>query len=275
MVLARLSGRISGNVKLIFQPAEEGGFGARRLCELGVMAQPKVSAVFGLHGFNDVRVGSIGVKDGPLTACADQFYISVTGKGAHGAYPDRAIDPVVTAARIVDALQHIVAREVTPMNPAVCTVGTIHAGTAENIIPVTAEMSGTLRAYDLPTRELLISSLKRIVRGTAAAMGAKARVRIQRGYPATVNDGQMADVVRAAGRDALGAGKVIEIDTPTMGAEDFSMYLEHAPGAFFRLGTGDGSGKQGAAHSPYFDFNDKAIPVGVKMFVSIVSQMLS
>ena len=273
-VLAKVTSKFAGNVKLIFQPAEEGGAGAKQLCDLGVMTGPKVSAVFGLHGFNEKPVGTIGVIEGPMTACADQFYITVTGKGAHGAYPHKSVDPILISARIVEALQGIVAREVNPLSPAVATVGTIHGGTAENIIPRRVEMSGTLRSYDPEVRPQLIDAVKRISRRTAAAAGGKATVRMAKGYPATINDKASVDVVRRAGRAALGAKNVIELTTPTMGAEDFSFYLHHAPGAFFRLGTGDGTGKQAPGHSPYYDFNDKAIAPGVKMFVAIVREIL-
>lgn len=273
-ILAGLTDKFAGNVKLIFQPAEEGGAGAKKLCDLGVMTRPKVGSVFGLHGFNDLPVGWIGVKDGPFTACADKFYITVKGKGAHGACPDKAVDPIVIAAKIVEGLQTIVSREISPASPAVVTIGMIHGGTADNIIPAEVEMCGTLRSYDLKVRDAMIASLKRIARSTAAAMRGKASVRMDEGYPATINDRACTDVVRQAGGDALGPDKAAEITTAIMGAEDFSYYLAHAPGAFFRLGTGDGTGRQGPAHNPYFDFNDKAIAPGVMMFVAIVRRLL-
>jgi len=273
-ILSQLRDKFAGNVKLIFQPAEEGGAGAKQLCDLGVLTAPKVSAVFGLHGFNANRVGTIGVMDGPMTACAEQFYVMVTGRGAHGAYPHKSVDPILISARIVEALQSIVAREVDPLSPAVVTVGTIHGGTGENIIPKSVRMSGTLRSYDPDVRVQLADAVKRIVRKTAVAAGGKATVRIPEGYPATINDKASVDVIRRAGAAALGADNVVELTTPTMGAEDFSFYLQHVPGAFFRLGTGDGTGKQAPAHNPYFDFNDKAIAHGVKMFVSIVRDVL-
>jgi len=272
-VLAKLTSRFTGNVKLIFQPAEEGGAGAKQLCDLGVMTSPKVSAIFGLHAFNDTPLGTIGVMDGPTTACADQFYITVTGKGAHGAYPHKSVDAILISARIVEALQAIVARQVDPLAPAVVTVGTIHGGTMENIIPRRVEMSGTLRSYDLQVRRQLIDAVKHISRRTAAVLGGKATVRIAEGYPATINDKACVDVVRRAGKAALGADNVIELSRPTMGAEDFSFYLDHAPGAFFRLGTGD-TGHRVGGHSPYYDFNDKAIAPGVKTFVAIVRETL-
>ena len=273
-VLAGMTGKLAGNVKLIFQPAEEGGAGAKILCDMGVMSRPKVSQVYGLHCFNPIPAGAIGVLEGPMTACADQFYITVKGKGAHGAYPDVGIDPIVAACEIVTAIQTIVSREVPPRRAAVVTVGTIHGGTASNIIPEKVELSGTMRSYDPDVRLMLIDSLKRVSKHVASAVGARATVRISSGYPATVNDKSLCDVVRRAGAKALGAAKVIELQEGKMGAEDFSYYLDYAPGAFFRLGTGDGSGKQAPGHNPYFDFNDKAIATGVKMFVAIAQSAL-
>jgi len=274
-VLAPLAKKLTGNVKLIFQPAEEGGAGAKVLCDQGVMTRPKVRAIFALHCFNDAPVGSVAVIDGPITACADQFTITVTGSGAHGAYPHRGVDPILVSARIVDSIQSIVSRELSPLRPGVVTIGTIHGGTAENIIPETVEMTGTLRALDPDTRSHLISSLRRIATRTARAMNARASVRMHTGYPVTCNDKDLNDVVRKVARNVLGPRKVIELGEPAMGAEDFSFYLDHAPGVFFRLGTGDGTGKQAPAHNPYFNFNDRALGPGVKMFVGIVGEMLS
>jgi len=274
-ILARLTGRIAGGVKLIFQPGEEGGAGAKVLCDLGVMSRPKVSAVFALHGFNDTPLGSIAVLEGAVTACAEQFRITVAGSGAHGAYPHKSVDPIVIAARVIDGLQTIVSREVPPLRAAVVTVGQIHGGTTDNIIPDRVVMTGTIRSYDPQLRAGLIASVRRIASRTAAAMKGKATFKLIKSYPATINDAEMLAVVRRAGAAALGAERVVELAEPTMGAEDFSFYLQHAPGAFFRLGTGTGRGDQAPAHNPYFDFNDRAIAPGVKMFVAIVQEMLT
>lgn len=298
-VLSALRAGLRGNVKLFFQPAEEAGDGALMMCDAGVMDRPKVDAVFALHGFPDFPLGSIATTGGPVMAACDAFRLTVIGRGAHGAYPQYSVDPVVAAARIVDALQGIVSREVETGRRAVVTVATIHGGTAVNIIPDRVEMSGTIRSVDEPTRAHLHAAIGRIAVQTARAHRATCKAVIEPGYAAVVNDEAMSDLVRRVAVRKLGEKNTLS-QHPTMGAEDFSYYLRHAPGCIFRLGIGDPTGfvevprgttlqaadprpfrairKQSRRmiplHNSRFDFNDKAIPVGVRMLTEIAREFL-
>jgi len=268
-ILAGLAGRFTGTIKFLFQPCEEGGEGAKQLIAGGAMVRPRVDAIFAMHGYPDLAVGSVAVKSGAITAHADSFTMTVRGKGGHGARPESAVDSVLIAAKIVDAVQTIVSRELSAMTPAVVTVGSIHGGSAENVIPDTVEMSGTIRTFAAAEREHVIASLRRIARRTAEAHGGRCSVRIIDKFRATINDERMTDAVVRAGREVLGPGKVVLLDEPATWSEDFSEYLQHAPGALLLLGLKGRSRPVVALHNPEFDFNDRAIPVGVRMFVQL------
>ena len=249
----------NGPFRFLFQPAEEGAAGAEACVRDGAL--DGVTAALGLHLWNQLPVGKIGVNRGALMAAVDEFAIEITGPGGHGAAPHETSDTIVAAARTVEALQSVVAREVSPLEPAVVTVGTIHGGSAFNVIPTTVTMTGTTRFFSPDVGRALPERIERIVAGTAAAAGVRARVDYRRINRATVNDPAVADVVIAEAERLLGPENV-ETDTRTLGGEDMSVYLEKVPGCFFFVGSAP-EGAHRPHHSPVFDIDERALPIGV------------
>ena len=272
MVLSDFVDELKGPVKFIFQPAEEGGAGGRRMCEEGVLENPSVDAIFGLHGTPDLQIGQIYLRTGTMLASADEFSIKVEGLGAHAAFPHQGVDSVYVASQIVVALQSIVARNTDPLDSVVVTVGKISAGSTSNVIPQTAELLGTVRALTEDTRKETLSLIKRVVEHTASAYGAKAKLLIHKdGYPPTVNDPRARSVVEHVVNEVLGKSiDAVELDRPIMGAEDFAFYGQHIPAFFFALGLRDEDADgYPMLHQPNFDFNDNALFSGIKMHVAI------
>ena len=269
MVLSGLRSKLPGRVRLIFQPAEETVSGAGALVDAGVVDD--VDAIVMLHGWPKMPIGQIGVRNGPAMASSDTFTLEIRGKGGHGAYPHDTIDPIVVGAQVVGALQTIVSREMSPVAPAVVSVTTFHAGTARNIIPEEAQLSGTVRALDPVLRQEMPGRLERIVAGVCAALRAEYTFEYRYGTPVTVNDAAVTDLVRAVGRDILGPENVIELAEPTMGAEDFAYYLQKVPGAMFRLGTGCDY----LLHTPRYDFGDAPLAHGIAMMVATAHRYLT
>lgn len=273
LVLAQRRQKLAGNVRLIFQPAEEGGFGGRYMCEHGAM--DGVSAVFGLHAQPGVPIGSIAVKPGPMSAFGDRVFVSIRGKGGHGARPQSTIDPVLAAAQVIVGCQSIVSRSIDPGEQAVISFCTVHAGTATNVIPDTAEVSGTVRSLNEETRALLQRRIREVCAGVAKATGAKIRVTWRPGYPSVVNDPAMVDLVSQVATEQLGKDKVLPLARASTGAEDFSYYQQIAPGCFFRLGIAEPGQPVHSLHSSSFDFNDKAISFGVSMLAGAAMKFLA
>jgi amidohydrolase len=264
-----------GEVRFLFQPSEEaqdeeGKGGAMRMVEAGALDE--VEAVFGLHSYSDLEAGWIGVRSGPICAAVDTAYVTVLGKGAHGAYPQRGLDPILLASQVIIALHTIVSRRVRPIDPAVITVGTIHGGTAANIIPEEVTFSVTIRSFDPVVRRRLQREIDRAC-GIARALGGNYRLRILEGYPPTVNDGSMTALVQEVAGDLLGPDRVATVD-PTMGAEDFSYYLLEVPGCFFRLGTRVHGEEPRVGHNPRFDLDERALPVGAAMLAAVARRYL-
>lgn len=261
-------------VKLLFQPAEEGGGGGGRLVKAGVLdgrVGPRVEAIFGLHGWPALPVGVVSTKPGPLLAATDTFEVTVRGRGCHGAFPHWGTDAVTTAASMVTNLQQFVSRDLDPTQSAVLSVGIFRAGTATNVIPDVATFSGTARTLTDATRTKLRESVQRRVKGVAEAGGCEAQVQWTDGYPPTVNDPRIAGYVAQVARDSLGEDRFIPTPYPTMGGEDFSYYLEQVPGCFFLIGVmPPGRSEYPALHNDHFDFTDGAIETGVHMFVELV-----
>lgn len=276
IVLSRIADRLPGKVKFIFQPAEEDGGGGGVLCERGVLDNPKVDAAVALHAWPFEAVGTIAIRSGWVMAASNPFTITVHGQGSHGAYPHRGIDSIVVSAHIITALQTIVARTVDPLEPAVVTIGQIHAGAAENVIPAKAVMEGTLRYTRTDLGEQLRERLCRIVEHTATAHGATAEVRVQDGYPPMYNDEALTALIERTGRDLLGDANV-QTQLPTsMGVEDFSYYAHKVPAAMFRLGMRPpSSDTYPTLHNPRFNFNDDALPVGMRMFCEVTRRFLA
>lgn len=281
-VLTQMKDRLSGSVKFIFQPAEEGlpvaqrPAGAEAMVKAGVMQNPKVDAVFGLHVFANVPSGWLTYRSGPFMAASDSFEILVTGRQAHGSSPWRGVDPIVTGAQIVSALQTIVSRSVDITRlPAVVTVGQFTAGVRNNIIPETARLVGTIRTFDSAVQDDVHARVRRIAEGVAAGAGATVKVTIDKGNPVTSND---ADLTRrmlpSLERAAPGLVKESELIT---GAEDFTFYQKEAPGLFFFLGITPPAqvGKAASNHSPFFVVDEPALVTGVRALANLAVDYLS
>jgi len=280
-VLTQMKDRLPGTVKFIFQPAEEGAppsegtAGAELMVNEGVMQNPKVDAVFGLHVFANVPTGTITYRSGPFMAASDRFDITITGKQTHGSSPWKGVDPIVVGAQIVSSLQTIVSRsvDITAL-PAVVTVGQFQSGVRNNIIPDTARLVGTIRTFDPLVQEDIHVRVKRIAEGVASGAGAKVDVVIRKGPPVTANDPALtAKMLPTLERVAPGKVKVSEFIT---GAEDFTFFQKQAPGLFFFLGITppDQVGKAPSNHSPLFLVDEKALPTGVKALANLAVDYL-
>jgi len=231
--------KLKGNVKLLFQPAEEGPGGAKPMIDEGALEDPKVDAALGLHIggiFKELKTGQVGYSGGNLMACLDSFSINVKGEGCHGAMPDTGVDPIAISAQVISALQTIVSREIKPTNPAVVTIGTIKGGAAYNIIPNSVEIEGTVRALDQETREKIAASMESIVAGITRGMHGDYEFNYTFGYPPLVNNPEFTEGFLETARKVVEEKDLIEITDPTMGGEDMAYYLERVPGTFFFLG---------------------------------------
>jgi amidohydrolase len=266
---------LAGAVKFVFQPAEEGGAGAHRMIAEGALDDPSVEAAFGLHLWNHEPVGTIGVREGPMMASSDAFDLTVKGQGGHAAAPHRAIDPVVTAAHLIVALQPMVSRETDPLQSAVITVGRIQGGDARNVIPDQVLLQGTVRTFDPELRRAMPQRLERTARGITEALGGQYELRYRLGYPCLVNDAAMSDMVRAAAREIVGEERVVTAPQ-VMGAEDMSYFLQRVPGCFFRVGSANAErGLTRSHHNPCFDFDEAALPIGVEVLAGVARRFLA
>lgn len=250
----------NGDVLLVLQPAEELGEGARALVESGAL--DAVRAIFGGHVDRRFEVGQVVAQAGPLAASTDTFRIEVLGAGAHGARPHESADPIVAAAAIVGALQTLVSRRLDPAHPGVVTVGTFNAGTAANIIPDRAVISGTIRATTPAARTLLTTELQRMAEAQAVAYGVRAIVTLKGGTPPIVNPAEPAEWARRAVTNVLGEDALVPLGTTNMGGEDFAVYMQSIPGCFMRIGAREPGGRVIAAHSPGYYAAEEAIFIG-------------
>ena len=262
--LAQMRDAIHGTIRFIFQPAEEMAGGAEKMCSEGAM--DGVSAIVALHGWPGLDIGQIGVRSGPMMASSDNFDLTVRGRGAHAAMPHNSVDPIVTAAHLVLALQSLAGREISPVEPVVVTVAQFHAGTAYNIIPDEAHLKGTVRCLTEALRRGMAERIERIAQGVAAAFRAEIGFTYRYGTGVTNNDPRINALVTGIGTELLGAENVISLDNPSMGAEDFAEYLKYAPGAMFRLGVGC---DVTPLHTPTYNFSDAALPHGIALFVHL------
>lgn len=261
------------NVLLLFQPAEEGGAGGRKMCEDGVLSGKVLGRpadiIFGQHGFPNTTVGKLTTRTGPLLASTDEFEIEVRGRGGHAAAPHTGIDPIVVASHIVVGLQTIASRNVDPLDSIVVTVGIFQAGTATNVIPDVARIRGTLRTLNAETRQFGRDRIRVVAQQIASAFGATSHVELREGYPVTHNEPCATDRFRAAARRVFGDG-LLEDCSPVMGGEDFSFYGAYCPACFWFIGVKpEGMDRYPNLHSPEFDFTDEAIPTGVKAMVEL------
>jgi amidohydrolase len=271
--LAAGAADLPGRVRLCFQPAEEQGGGAAAMIGDGVL-DPRPDAAFGLHVWQDLDLGQVGVTPGPFMAAVDDFHVTVTGRGAHAAMPQSGIDPVLCLAHMTTALQAIASREVDPFTPVVVSVTQIRAGTAFNIIPGTAWMNGTVRVFDPGLWQELPGRFERIVRGVAAAFGCTADVRYERYNQPTVNDPAMAEIARAAAAEVVGEKNVVA-DVRTMGGEDFSSFLSEVPGCFIAIGSRNAArGLTHEHHHPRFDVDETCLAIGAEVLLRTTRRFL-
>ena len=262
-----------GTVKMIFQPAEEGPGGAKPMIEAGVLSNPDVDAIVGLHLWNNLPLGTVGVRPGALMAAVECFRCQILGKGGHGAMPDQTVDSIVVASQIVNALQTIVSRNVKPLDAAVVTVGELQAGTALNVIADTARMSGTIRYFNPDLESLIRDRLEAIISGICQMHGAEYELNHWQLYPPTVNDEAIAELVRSVAVEVVETPVGVVPECQTMGGEDMSFFLNEVPGCYFFLGSANpAKGLAYPHHHPRFDFDETALGMGVEIFVRCVEK---
>jgi amidohydrolase len=272
--LSQETGALRGDVSLCFQPAEENGGGANAMIADGALEKPKPDAAFGLHVWQDLDLGKVGVTSGPFMAAVDEFDVTVYGKGAHAAQPEMGIDPVVCLAHMVTALQTIASRETNPLLEVVVTVGQIHGGNAFNIIPPSATMNGTVRMFDTEVWKALPERFERIVRGIATAFGCRVEIEYVRHNRPTVNDPKMAALARAVAVEVVGEENVVD-DIRTMGGEDFSAILAQVPGCFIAIGSrNQAQGLVHGHHHPRFDVDERCMQIGAEVLLRTARRFL-
>jgi hippurate hydrolase len=270
-----------GTVYLIFQPAEEGGGGAREMMRDGLFDKFPMDAVFGAHNWPGMKVGSFGVNPGAMMASSNIFTLTIRGKGSHAALPHLGIDPVPIAAQMVMAFQTIITRNRNPIDPGVISVTMIHAGEALNVVPDSAQVRGTVRTFSIETLDMIEARMKQVAEHTCAAFGAECEFQFERNYPPTVNHAAETEFVQGVLSQVVGPENVLPFQ-PTMGAEDFSFFLQAKPGCYFMIGNGDGAHREGGhglgpcmLHNPSYDFNDELIPLGATAWVRIAEAWLN
>ena len=270
---------LAGTIKFCFQPSEEGNNGeeiggAEMMMRDGVLDSPKVDRTLSLHLWNEKPLGWLGVAGGPVMAGADIFTIKVTGKGGHGAIPQQTVDPVVASAQIVSALQTVVARNVAPLDTAVVSVTTLHAGTAFNVIPQTAELTGTIRTFDSGVRQRVVERFEQVARGVGEALGCQVEVNVKRMTPALVNDSAIASKVQAIARSVLPESELDTSGYITMGAEDMAFMQEQVAGCYFFVGSANAERHLDYGHHhPKFDFDEQALIRASALMASAVLEV--
>jgi len=275
--LLALNNDFPGNVKLIFQPAEEGPGGALPLINAGVLENPTVDAAFGLHlGTFVVRAGQIALREGPVCAAPDTITIVVRGKGGHGAHPHLSVDAVVAASHVVVALQTIVSREIDPLSAVVLSLGTIKGGYRENVIADEVEITGTVRTLSPEIRAAMPERIERIIKGVCDSMRCDFTLTYEEGYPVLVNDSTLTTLVERVGQRVLGASNVMRAPVPSMGGEDFSYFAQKVPSCFFYLGAlNPEKDCHYPIHHPKFNFDEDALPYGSAMLAEACLEYLS
>ena len=258
-----------GTTVVIFQPAEEGGAGAKAMIDDGLLDRWNIQEVYGMHNYPGIELGTFAVKAGPLMAAADRIRIDIEGVGGHAARPHKAIDTVLVGCAVVNALQHIVSRNVDPLESAVISIPLFQAGHTDNVIPQTAHLRGTARSFSPQVRDQLEKRIAEVVEHTAKAHGAKATVTYKRDYPVVVNTPKEAEFASKVASEIVSESHV-KMAIPVMGAEDFAFMLEKRPGAFIFMGNGNSAN----LHHPAYDFNDKAIPFGTSYWVRLVENAM-
>ena len=269
-----------GTVYLIFQPAEEGGGGAREMIKDGLFKLFPMDAVFGMHNWPGLAVGQFAVSAGPVMASSNEFKITIHGKGSHAALPHNGVDPVPVACQMVQAFQTIISRNKKPVDAGVISVTMIHTGEATNVVPDHCEMQGTVRTFSLEVLDLIEQRMRDVAQHTCAAFGATCTFEFERNYPPTINHAAQSEVARQVMAAIVGEANVL-VQEPTMGAEDFSYMLQALPGAYCFIGNGDGVHREighgegpCTLHNPNYDFNDELIPLGGTYWVQLVEKLI-
>ena len=274
-LLAARQETLAGNVKLFFQPDEEGDGGAARMIAAGCMENPHVDAAFCCHVESGIPTGSVSVRSGPICAASNPFAVTLRGRGSHGAKPHLGTDVIVAGAQIVTALQTIASRRTSPTEPVVVTVGTFHSGTAGNVLAETAELTGILRTMGGEARERVKEDFRNIVSGIAAAMGVEAEITIFESYPGCRNDPAMTELLRRAAGEILGRENVRELPEPSLGTDDFGYFSDAAPGCYYYVGVGsEAKGFTFPNHNPRFGADPAALPLAAAVHVQTVLDFL-
>jgi hippurate hydrolase len=270
-----------GTVYLVFQPAEEGGAGAKRMIEDGLFEQCPMDAIYGMHNWPGIPAGHMSVCEGPLMASSNEFYVTVKGKGGHAAQPHKCIDPVMVAVQIAQSWQTIISRRTSPLDTAVLSLTQIQAGTATNVIPDEAKMAGTVRTLSWDVLDMLEKQMEQVAVNTAAAFGAEVEFKFRRNYPPLINHPEATRFAVEVMKSVIGADKVDDKTEPSMAAEDFAYFLQAKPGCYIFIGNGEGDHRTGGhglgpcvLHNGSYDFNDNLLPVGSSFWVKLVEASL-
>lgn len=261
MILNELKDNLYGNVKLVFQPAEEREGGALPMIEEGVLENPKVDAAFAAHLWGYLKEGEAHLKEGPMMASPDIFNIKVIGKGGHGALPQESIDPIVITCQIVNSLQTIVSRKINPLDPVVVTCGKIQGGDSHNVIPNEVELEGTIRTFNEETRKLVPRIIEDLVNGITTSQGAAYEFKYESKYPALINDKDMTNFAKESLKKVLGEKNVFNLKEPNMGGEDFAYFAQKVPAAFIFIGIAKNETNPVIHHNPYFKWDSKNVGV--------------
>ena len=268
--------KFNGTVKLIFEPAEETTGGAKVMISEGVLKDPAVDVMCGLHVEEVLDAGMIMVKRGTVNAASNPFTITIKGSGGHGAYPDTAVDPIVIASHVVTSLQSIVSREIKPVNPAVVTIGSIHGGTAQNIIPSEVKLGGIIRTMTNEDREFAKRRLKEIVNGICTTFRGSAEIEIEESYPCLYNDDNMVEILEASAKNIIGSENVKVQKNPKLGVESFAYFANEVPSVFYFLGIrNEEKGIIHSAHNSLFDIDEDALPIGVAIQCEVAINYLT
>ncbi|MHA4868355.1 M20 aminoacylase family protein [Duganella sp. PWIR1] len=270
-----------GTVYLVFQPAEEGGAGAKRMIEDGLFEQCPMDAIYGMHNWPGIPFGHMSVTEGPLMASSNEFYLTVKGKGGHAAQPHKCIDPVMIGVQIAQSWQTIISRRTSPLDTAVLSLTQFHAGTATNVIPDEAKLAGTVRTLSWQVLDMIEKQMEEVAVNTAAAFGAEAEFKFRRNYPPLVNHPESTRFAVEVMKAVVGADKVDAKVEPSMAAEDFAYFLQAKPGCYIFIGNGEGEHREGGhglgpcvLHNGSYDFNDQLLPVGASFWVKLVEASL-
>jgi hippurate hydrolase len=265
----------AGKVHLIFQPAEEGGAGAKRMIDEGLFELFPIDSIWGLHNWPPVKLGKVTFCAGPMMASADELQFTLIGKGSHAARPHLSKDPILAAAQLIQAVQNLISREINPFDQAVISLCTIQGGSATNVIPDKVEIGGTLRSFSPAVRDHLVKRLYEVCRGLSQTSGVDIQMAIVgEAYPATINTALESQIAEEVAQEIFGTEHVNTTMEPSMGAEDFSYMLQQVPGCYIRLGSGI-TDHDPTLHQTNFNFNDAAIPLGASYFIKLVEKNLS